>query len=142
MREVNTGIFNGKPDGEYHAYFSSLVEKFSKTPPKGENLTELKNRITQFLYELEDKYKNRNILIVSHEYPIWMLETGAMGWNDEESAALKAKKDDYIKTGEVKKIDFIPLPHDKNFVLDLHRPYIDKILLKCGKCGSADGAYY
>ncbi len=135
LREVNTGIFDGKPDAEYHKYFSSLLEKFTKIPPEGENLTELKNRIAQFLYELEDKYKNRNILIVSHEYPIWMLETGAMGWTDEESAAIKAKKDDYIKTGEVKKIDFIPLPHDKNYILDLHRPYIDKILLRCDKCG-------
>jgi isoleucyl-tRNA synthetase len=135
LREVNTGIFDGKSRAEYHKYFSSLLEKFTKTPPQGENLTKLKERITKFLYELEGKYKGKNILIVSHEYPIWMLETGAMGWTDEESAALKEKKNDYIKTGEVKKIDFIPLPHDKNFVLDLHRPYIDKILLRCDKCG-------
>ncbi len=33
------------------------------------------------------------------------------------------------------KLDFTPLPHDKNFVLDFHRPYIDKIILKCDKCG-------
>jgi isoleucyl-tRNA synthetase len=134
LRDVNVGIFDGKPDAEYHKYFSSLLEKFTKAPPQGENLTELKNRIAQFLYEAESKCKNKNILIVSHEYPIWMLETGAMGWTDEESAKIKAKKDDYIKTGEVKELEFVPLPHDKNYILDLHRPYIDKIFLKCGKC--------
>ncbi len=66
IREVNTGIFNGKKPKDYHGYFKSLEEKFYKTPPEGENLIGLKNRVTEFLYELEDKYKNKNILIVSH----------------------------------------------------------------------------
>ncbi len=137
LRDVNVGVFNGKPDGEYHKYFSSPLEKFTKTPPQGENLTELKNRTTSFLYEIENKYKNKNILIVSHEYSIWMLESGARGLNNEEVITLKGKKDDFIKTGEEKKLEFTPLPHDKNFVLDFHRPYIDKIILKCPKCGNA-----
>ena len=146
LREINTGIFDGKPDNEYHKYFSSLLGKFYKTPPEGENLVEMKNRITAFLYELEEKYKGKNILIVSHEYPIWMLETGAAGLTNEESIQLKGKKEDFIKTGEVRKLlarrslgaggEFVPLPHDKNFILDLHRPYVDKISLKCAKCGS------
>ncbi len=135
LREINTGIFDGKSEGEYYKYFSSVLEKFTKTPPQGENLTELKNRVTQFLYEVEEKYKNRNILIVSHEYPIWMLEAGASSLTNEESVILKGKKDDFIKTGEVKKLEFAFLPHGKNYILDFHRPYIDKILLKCAKCG-------
>jgi isoleucyl-tRNA synthetase len=135
LREINTGIFDGKPDKEYHKYFSSPLEKFIKTPPQGENLTELKNRIAQFLYELEEKYKGKNILIVSHEYPIWMLETGAKGLTNEESLKLKGQKEDFIKTGEMRELEFVPLPHDKNFILDFHRPYIDKIILKCDKCG-------
>ncbi|MFH0803796.1 MAG: class I tRNA ligase family protein [Candidatus Tagabacteria bacterium] len=134
LRDINVGIFDGKPDSEYHKYFSSLSEKFTKTPPQGENLTELKNRVCGFLYELEDKYKNKNILIVSHEYSIWMLETGANGFTNEESLILRGRKDDFIKTGEVRKLEFSSLPHDADFVLDFHRPYIDKILLKCKKC--------
>ncbi len=138
LREINTGIFDGKPDPEYHEYFSSLLEKFTKTPPNGENLTDLKNRITGFLYELEEKYENRKILIVSHEYSIWMLVAGAGGLAGEEAVELKRKngseKGDFIKTGEARKLEFLPLPRDKNFVLDLHRPYIDKIFLRCEKC--------
>jgi len=135
LREINTGIFDGKPDGEYHKYFSSPLEKFTKTPPQGETLTDLKNRITQFLYEIESKYKNKNILIITHEYPTWMLETGVRGLTDDESIILKKKKNDFIKTAEVRKLEFVPLPHNQNYVLDPHRPYIDKILLKCEKCG-------
>ncbi len=92
LREINTGIFDGKSRAEYHKYFSSLLEKFTKTPPQGENLTELKNRITQFLYEIENKYKGKNILIVSHEYPIWMLTAGAKGMTNEEAVATKGEK--------------------------------------------------
>jgi isoleucyl-tRNA synthetase len=135
LRDVNVGIFDGKPDAEYHKYFSSTLEKFTKTPPQGENLMELKNRVSQFLHEIESKYKEKNILIVSHEYPIWMLFAGASGMTSEEAVAIK-NKDDFIKTGEVMKLDFLSLPHDKNYVLDLHRPYIDKILLRCKQCGS------
>ncbi|HDH31182.1 MAG TPA: isoleucine--tRNA ligase, partial [Candidatus Wolfebacteria bacterium] len=134
LREVNTGIFNGKKPEEYHAYFSSLEEKFFKIPPEGENLTELKNRMSEFLYDIESKYSDKNILIISHEYPIWLLFAGANGLNSRESVEIKKDKSDFFKTSEIKELDFVPLPHDKNYVLDLHRPYIDKIELECNRC--------
>ena len=137
LRDVNVGIFDAKPDEEYHKYFSSTLEKFSKTPPNGENLVELKNRLMRFLYETEEKYKNRNILIVSHEYPIWLFEAGAKGMTAEEAVVLKGKKKDFIGTGQAIKMEFAPFSRDKNYVLDLHRPYIDKIVLKCEKCAGA-----
>ena len=37
----------------------------------------------------------------------------------------------------VKKLDFVPLPHNDNFELDLHRPYIDEIVLE-----DTDGVEY
>jgi isoleucyl-tRNA synthetase len=39
-----------------------------------------------------------------------------------------------LKTGEVLKLDFTPLPHNQNFELDFHRPYIDEIKFPCS-CG-------
>ncbi len=136
LREINTGIFDAKPAEEYCAHFSSLLEKFSKTPPNGENLSQLKNRVAEFIYDLEKKYEGKNILIISHEHPIWLMFGAAEGLNNEEAARLRGERKDFIKTGEIKKLDFAILPHDKNFVLDLHRPYIDGILLKCEKCGA------
>ncbi|MBI5079308.1 class I tRNA ligase family protein [Candidatus Wolfebacteria bacterium] len=133
LREVNTGVFDNESSDKYHN-FCSVKEKFFKTPPEGENLTKLKNRMTEFLYEMEKKYSGKNILIVSHEYPIWLMFSGAAGADVEKSIELRGKKPNFIKTGEVKKIDFIPLPHDSNYELDLHRPYIDDIELRCS-CG-------
>lgn len=131
LREVNVGIFDGKPNDEYHKYFSSLEEKFYKTPPKGENLLQLKNRTTDFLYEIEEKYSGKNILIVSHEYTIWNMFAGAIGADVKKAVAMKINNDDFIKTGEIMPLDFTPLPHNKNYEIDLHRPYIDEIDLQC-----------
>ena len=35
----------------------------------------------------------------------------------------------YPKTGVVSKLSFVPLPHNEDYELDLHRPYIDEIEL-------------
>ncbi|MEK7657706.1 MAG: class I tRNA ligase family protein [Patescibacteria group bacterium] len=145
LREVNTGIIDGKKIEEYRN-FAPLEEKFYKTPPEGENLTELKNRVAEFLYEIENKYQNKNILIVSHEYPIWLFFAATVGADAKKAVEIKYakaltnghtrinKSDDFIKTGEVKKLDFIPLPHNQNYELDLHRPYIDEMKFTCS-CG-------
>ncbi|MBI2628117.1 MAG: class I tRNA ligase family protein [Candidatus Niyogibacteria bacterium] len=134
LREVKVGIFNGRPAAEYHAYFSSLKEKFTKNPPEGENLTELKNRITGFLYDLDKKYRGKNILIVSHEYPIWMLFAGAEGADTSRALAMKEDKDDFLRYAEVQGLDFYSLPHNQNYELDFHRPFIDEMEFECG-CG-------
>ncbi len=138
IREVNTGIFNGKKPKDYHGYFKSLEEKFYKTPPEGENLNDLKNRVTEFLYELEDKYKNKNILIISHEYPVWLLVSGAAGADVKKSLELRGNKEDFIKTGGYLKLDFKPIPHRNNYELDLHRPYIDEVEFICDHSDSSE----
>ncbi len=136
IREINVGVFNGKSGKEYHAHFSSQLEKFSKTPPEGENLTQLKQRVMSFLEEIDGQYQGKNILIVCHEYTTWMITAGTEGLADEEAAKLNENKKDFIGTGQCRELDFVPLPRDGNFVLDLHRPYIDKIKLECCECGS------
>lgn len=134
LREADFGSFDGKSEKEYHDAFPSLEKKFYKAPSKGETLTDLKNRVTEFLYEISKKYSGKNILIVSHEYPIWMLFAGAVGADAKKAVEIKKDKPDFIKKGEIKKLDFVPLPHNRNYELDLHRPYIDEIELEC-ECG-------
>ncbi|MCX6702637.1 MAG: class I tRNA ligase family protein [Candidatus Wolfebacteria bacterium] len=134
LMEVDVGIFDGKYYRDYDNYFSSLLEKFTKNPPEGENLIKLKNRVTEFLYDIDKKYKDKNILIVSHEYPLWLMIAGAEGAGVEKSIEMRGTKDDFIKRGELKSLDFSPLPHNKNYELDLHRPYIDEVEFACEKC--------
>ena len=135
LMEVDAGIFEGKNVADYHAHFSSALEKFNNPPPEGECLNDLKKRTGEFLYETEKKYSGKNILIVSHEYPVWMLYSSALGLNEKEAIKAREEKDDFINTGEFMELPFVPLPHDKNFTLDLHRPYIDEVELVCPDCG-------
>lgn len=133
LREINCGMFDDKPVAEYHAYFASLEEKFIKAAPKGESLNDVKKRMTEFVYEIDQKYAGKNILIVSHEYPIWALFAGVRGLNGAKAVALRKPNADFIKNAEIKKLDFSSIPHNKNYELDLHRPYIDRVELVCGK---------
>ncbi len=135
LMEINAGIFDGKPVKNYDDYFSSILENFHKSPPEGETLEELKIRIGNFLYEIERKYSGKNILIVSHEYPIWMLYSSASGLNEKEAIKAKEDKDDFIGTGEFMELPFVSIPHNRNFTFDLHRPYIDEVELVCSDCG-------
>lgn len=139
INEVSFGIFDGKTSKEYRNYFSSYKERFFKNPPNGENFSQLKNRVSEFLYDIDKKYSNKNILIVSHEAPIWCMFAGAIGADVNKALEItENKKEQFVKTGGILKLDFVPLPHNDNYELDLHRPYIDEIEFDC-KCGGKMG---
>src|SRR3989339_2004823 len=86
-------------------------------------------RTGDFIYEVEKTYENKNILIISHGNPIWVLQkiTSGLSINNFTEGQM-------LNTGEVKALNFIPLPHNENYELDLHKPYIDEVSLVC-KCG-------
>jgi isoleucyl-tRNA synthetase len=88
---------------------------------------EVRRRVGEFLFDLEQRYVNKNILVVSHGYPLWMLA----------NIAARMTADVYNRSklpplASVQEIPFTPFPHNADFDLDLHRPYIDKIILTDG----------
>src|SRR3989344_218305 len=98
-------------------------ERLHETGPE-EKPEQIRRRMGEFLFELEGKYENKKILIISHGEPLWRLEKMVNGeevsFNDQEM----------LKTGEVKELKFIPYPHNQNFELDLHKPFIDEVVLE------------
>ena len=134
IKEIDTGVFDGKPISEYRGHFSSVLEKFTKRPDDGENLLDVKRRAMSLMEELENKYEGKTILLVTHEYPTWMLSAGVRGATPRESAELRGDKEDFVSTGEVTEISFTPFPHNTDFEFDFHRPYIDTIKVSCS-CG-------
>lgn len=126
LSEINTGVFHGGPLSKYHSHFSSLSEKFDKRPEGGETLTDLKRRVGGFLEKLEKEYSGKNILIVTHEYPTWMLFVAAKGADRKEALSMNTT-DDFLKTGEVRELTISHVPKNKDYELDLHRPYADTI---------------
>jgi len=91
----------------------------------------------EFVKNLEKKYKNKRILIVSHGDPLWLLEGALCGWTNEQLWHSKEGHRNYIETGEFRKIDFNDLPYNENMELDFHRPYIDDVKFLCPECKSS-----
>ncbi|MBI2063950.1 MAG: class I tRNA ligase family protein [Candidatus Yanofskybacteria bacterium] len=99
----------------------------------GESWRDVKIRMSDAIRELDQKYENKKILLVSHGDPIWILEGFTENWADEE--IIKQRSAVYLPEGHLKKINLKNLPYNERAELDMHRPYVDDVHLKCGKCG-------
>ena len=131
LREVDFGDFDSQSVDGYYQYFKNTLDKFTKGCPGGENLMQVKRRMTQALESFETGYQGKNILIISHETPITLLFAGALGLDLPTASDFKETHDDFLLTGEVRELAYKPLPHNADYELDLHRPYIDAIKLTC-----------
>jgi isoleucyl-tRNA synthetase len=143
LREINDGIFNGKKLSDFGKFMNQekklsplefYEKRFKVAVPGGETYTDTQKRMRQFINDVEKKYSGKNILLVSHERPITLLEKTIRGENLAEFVDNIVRKKE-IKTGEVKEIDFSKLPYNEKMELDLHKPYIDEVKFFCKKCG-------
>ncbi|OGJ09052.1 hypothetical protein A2356_01560 [Candidatus Nomurabacteria bacterium RIFOXYB1_FULL_39_16] len=100
-----------------------------------ENSEDIRKRMIGILSDLEKKYSGKNILIISHEYPIRVLLSSYESLSEKEEFDNLNIKYPAIQNAEVFQCDFLSLPRNANGQLDLHRPYIDEVNLVCG-CGN------
>lgn len=129
-----SSIFDGKGRDELFQYYSiAYLEKTEEALPGSESFQSLVKRLGDFIYDIENKYEGKNILIVGHFCAFKALSFVAKGLTFEE---LSRENDPMLglKNAEIEKLDFSILPHNNNYELDLHRPYIDNIGLRCD-CG-------
>lgn len=133
LRDVDVGSFKGRSLKDYFAYFgNSNLERFTQSPPRGENLNQVKRRMMNFVLAIDRKYLNKNILIVSHGDPLWVLEGASQGLSNETLADNRARR--LPRPGQLRLLGFKKLPFDENGNLDLHRPFVDEITFSCS-CG-------
>ncbi len=136
LREINVGDFNGQPDKDYQNFCKDYAEKFVKRPPQGENLTDLRSRLFDFVNEKEKEFSGKTFLIVSHEYSIWMLASILEGWGNREAIEEKNRRgEDFIANAGMENLVFRHLPRNENGETDLHRPYLDNVKIVCDRCG-------
>jgi isoleucyl-tRNA synthetase len=99
-----------------------------------ENSEDIRKRMIGILSDLEKKYSEKNILIISHEYPIRVLLSGYESLSEKEEFDNLNIKYPSIQNAKVFQCDFSLLPRNSTGQIDLHRPYIDEVPLVCG-CG-------
>ena len=73
LRELEFGFFNGKSEEDFVRYFKNKKERVSKSAPKGESYVDVLGRVWDFFISVNRKYKDKNILIVSHQAPLLLL---------------------------------------------------------------------
>ncbi len=109
---------NGQPNDVWRNIRNQKDFNIETKIGTGESIQEVKNRMMDFFYDIESKYKNKNILIISHHLPlVTVLNT------------VENKKDYLIHLDNATSInlDFAPVPHNEKYELDYHRPFIDEI---------------
>lgn len=97
LKEIDMGIFKGKPISDYENYFSSLYQKFLKKSPKGESRRDVKKRLKSFYNETNKKYKNKTILVISHGDPIWLMNGIVKEFTEKKILANISNKKFYPK---------------------------------------------
>ncbi len=134
LGEWNVGsAFEGKPIESYFEMRNKAADRYGFKTVDGESYADVIKRAGEALYDIESRYQGKNILIVAHGASTRALELVARGISFDR---LFEETRDYVNfsNAEVRPLHFVPLPHNAQFELDLHRPFIDDVVLvKDGK---------
>ncbi len=103
LREVGFGVLNGKPAEEL-LYLSFEKERLNKSFQKSETYESVLKRVSNFLEDVDNKYKGKNILIVSHQCPLWILENYVKGISLLDSLQ-KNPEEKRITRGELRELN-------------------------------------
>ncbi|HQK63860.1 MAG TPA: histidine phosphatase family protein [Candidatus Staskawiczbacteria bacterium] len=102
--DMKMGEFSGQATSVYDDFF--LIKKLGleNRPNGGENWVDILARMKSLIGDIEAKYENKNILIVSHGEPLWLWAAHSSGAKtaDELLATRKAKENNlYPETGDL-----------------------------------------
>ena len=134
IRELEFGNFSERSAQDYWDFMKGKTWTFDTKVPGGESFQDGKQRFGDFLYEVDQKNKGENILIISHGLSVELVPAIIEGADKERSLEIFHSKIKNRTASLHREHEFIPLPHNAEYELDLHRPYIDDISLVCS-CG-------
>ena len=116
LREYNVGVLNGRLSSELDKAVP-FATRWSSAPEGGETHAQILKRMLEFVEEANAAREGKRILVVSHGDPLWLIERHF------------GSARDYPKFAEPVGVDVS--------IADLHRPYIDAVVLKCSTCGGS-----
>ncbi|MDE2116929.1 MAG: class I tRNA ligase family protein, partial [Patescibacteria group bacterium] len=124
LREYDVG-----PEREGRSWRETEREvRNGKTFPGMETPQDVKKRTLAAMYDIDARYQGRRVLIVAHGAILNIIYHGTEGEASIDLIFHDSRRH-FQHTGELREADFAPLPHDDDFNLDLHRPYIDRVVL-------------
>lgn len=128
--EWNVGPqFEAKIMDDYFVLRNKSEDRYHYKESGGESYADVFVRAGEFLYDLESKYQNKTILVVTHGGCARAMELVAKGFA-YDTVFSSTREYRNFDNAEVREIPFVPLPHNEEYELDLHKPYIDKVVLE------------
>ena len=134
IREFGFGNLSEKPGKEYLDYIESKNWDYDARVSGGESFQDAKNRFGEFLYEIDKKNQNEVILIITHGIMLEVAQAVIEGADKKRSLEIFNSQKNNRPASLHLEHEFIPIPHNENYELDLHKPYIDEVKLNC-ECG-------
>jgi isoleucyl-tRNA synthetase len=101
--DINLGKFMGRPMEESFSFYFFGDKKFDNRPEGGESWDDILARVKSFLEDLEKRYTGKNILIVSHADPIWIMAGYLREYKNEEEfmEARADRENSYPKLAQI-----------------------------------------
>jgi isoleucyl-tRNA synthetase len=120
--------FQGKSLQEYLEIRNAAENRYTFKHGDGEAYADLIKRCGDFIYDIDIQFQGKNILLVTHNSSARGIDLVTQGFTFEQLLKNPAKEYPW-KNAEIRELDFVPLPHNENYELDFHKPYIDQIEL-------------
>lgn len=137
LREIAHGGCDGVPH-DMCPLRDRKMTMDAKHHENGESWNDVRLRMFDFINDMETKHSGKNILIVSHGDPLWILTEISLGTSGDQIVEETTDgRQHYVDLGELRKLDWKTIPRNDHGELDLHRPFIDSIYLKCDECGAS-----
>jgi isoleucyl-tRNA synthetase len=128
LKELNVGDLNGKPMVEFFAVKRAPGFLVTQVFKNGESYVDAKNRLADFLYEVDKKYSGKNILVVTHGVMFESMKVIENCVSNKEATDVMFADDNI--PGDMREMNFVRLPHNEKYELDFHKPYIDEVILE------------
>jgi len=132
FREINVGYFDKKESTQLVEELGVDRLKFNVKLGGGESHGDVMNRTMKGIMNLEKEYQGKKILIVTHGAPMRMIATGGELITEEELINDELSNDTrlYPRNAEIRKLNLKLISRDETGRINLHRPYIDEVVLK------------
>lgn len=114
---------------DHESRYDSMSDPYRDNLYEGESLQDLFMRTGELLYELESVFQGETILIVSHMSPLVAMRYHSTAPLESPYSYYRREDTAGIKNAQIVELPFVSMPHNAEYEVDLHKPYIDQISL-------------
>ncbi|PJC37160.1 hypothetical protein CO046_01860 [Candidatus Peregrinibacteria bacterium CG_4_9_14_0_2_um_filter_53_11] len=127
LREHGLGGWEGCRREEYLEAFSDIQDRYAKSLKGSETFKQVEQRVAEAINEIAEKHRGETVIIVVHGDVQRAAARYVNRLSHEETFEMLPEH------GGLLELSIGQLP-TRNNQLDLHKPYIDEIKLRCDEC--------